>query len=58
MESLNNNEMLTMSYYSPPIRSVCEKGTKSAHKKLCDISRNILVIICEYLTFFEILRLT
>ncbi len=35
---------------------------KDAHKslppkKMCDLSRNLIVIVCEYLTFFEIVAL-
>lgn len=44
-------EITHYSYFS-------SKGSKNDSYKLCDLSRNVLIVICEYLAFFEIVMLT
>lgn len=38
--------------------SVSTNGLKKDSKKLSDLSRNMLVIVCEYLSFFQIVMLS
>lgn len=46
------------SYFAPLANENAFIPAVSTKKKLTDLSRNLLVIVCEYLVFFEIVALT